>query len=310
MQRQSEHKVEVITESIYGYQCIKYEIQGRKLNSIKIFDEEGLCYHELNLCDGLISTLQVYSSNGVDLKNKRFYDFDKPVIKLKSYCKETRAITYSGETLNGKKHGQGTEYRDNGTTQYIGQFEKGERHGYGKIFDKDNRLWYEGELDFGKSSGNGTQYFPNSNICYQGQWREGQMWGKGKKYDEQGNVRFIGTFTNGKHFEGDYFNTDGLLVYSGSMNNSNRDGFGISYFSNGNIEYKGGWNDGKYCTHGELYNKNGTIIYEGGFSYGSYNGIGDKYDLAGQFMFKARWNGGYIDKLMMTEEQKNLGYDV
>ncbi|MCB9798718.1 S1 RNA-binding domain-containing protein [Candidatus Nomurabacteria bacterium] len=59
-------------------------------------------------------------------------------------------ISYEGEFVNGKKHGAGTEFMENGNT-FVGEFKDGIRDGEGDVFDATGvrlrtEVWENGEL--------------------------------------------------------------------------------------------------------------------------------------------------------------------
>ncbi len=107
-------------------------------------------------------------------------------------------ILYSGEFLNGKKHGQGEEIipKTNGSDRYLGQFREGRRHGRG-IYYFANGSKYEGELVRDQFHGDGSFESPNGDR-YVGQFRNGQFGGEGIYTFVNGNVAQEGIFENGQ----------------------------------------------------------------------------------------------------------------
>lgn len=107
-------------------------------------------------------------------------------------------ILYSGEFLNGKKHGYGEEIipEANGSDRYVGQFREGRRHGRG-IYYFANGGKYEGELVRDQFTGDGSFESPNGDR-YVGQFRNGQFAGEGIFTFANGNVVQEGVFENGK----------------------------------------------------------------------------------------------------------------
>ena len=57
---------------------------------------------------------------------------------------------YEGSLKDGKPHGEGKEYDENGMLWYEGQFKDGQRHGEGKLYDENGDLLYGGEFQDGK----------------------------------------------------------------------------------------------------------------------------------------------------------------
>jgi len=107
-------------------------------------------------------------------------------------------ILYSGEFLNGKKHGYGEEIipESNGSDRYVGQFREGRRQGRG-VYYFANGGKYEGELVRDQFTGDGSFESPNGDR-YVGQFRNGQFAGEGIYTFANGNVVQEGVFENGK----------------------------------------------------------------------------------------------------------------
>lgn len=72
-----------------------------------------------------------------------------PEGKGKLYCKAEQAVIYEGFFKNGKKEGEGEEFKD-GKIVYRGQFKDGKRHGMGEIFGKNGEKIYKGKFIRGK----------------------------------------------------------------------------------------------------------------------------------------------------------------
>ena len=109
---------------------------------------------------------------------------------------------YTGTLLNGKRHGYGTLYIqeggkyegnwENGLYQgtgtliladgniYVGDFSKGFIHGQGTMFYPDGS-YYKGSHFYGVRQGFGL-YFVNNDNKYEGYWENGLRNGKGKAY--------------------------------------------------------------------------------------------------------------------------------
>lgn len=109
---------------------------------------------------------------------------------------------YTGELLNGKRHGDGVLYLHNGGKYdgewandlydgtgtlvlangniYVGEFSKGFMHGQGKLFYLDGS-YYKGSFYYGVIEGFGLYYVNNDNK-YEGYWENGLRNGKGKAY--------------------------------------------------------------------------------------------------------------------------------
>jgi len=67
-------------------------------------------------------------------------------------------MTYEGDFLEGKKHGNGTFFYSD-QSKYIGPFENGNRHGKGIYYWTKDSYW-EGTFENGQFHGEGM-YFDN-----------------------------------------------------------------------------------------------------------------------------------------------------
>ena len=149
-----------------------------------------------------------------------------------------------GENLSDTKLEGRNEEDPNIIETYEGQVnEKGEKHGFGKLY--------------------------SGNKILAGNWREGQFTGWGREVDENGGI-YEGKFINGKLYgKGIYFN--GKEYYLGEFRNKKMLGFG-EIFSDEYHYYGQLWDKipngkGKKCTY-----KEGS--YEGDFENGEISGNG------------------------------------
>lgn len=108
-----------------------------------------------------------------------------------------QTILYTGEFLNGKKHGRGEVILPQaaGDDRYVGQFREGRMHGRG-IYYFSNGGKYEGEFVLDQFNGDGSFEGPNGDR-YVGQFRNGQFSGEGMYTFANGNVVQEGIFENG-----------------------------------------------------------------------------------------------------------------
>jgi len=80
--------------------------------------------------------------------------------------------TYTGETRDGKRHGEGTWVRPDGT-RYEGQWENDKPDGKGTIVWPDGRK-YTGQWKNGKRHGQGIDIRPDGKAI-EGEWEEGEF---------------------------------------------------------------------------------------------------------------------------------------
>lgn len=137
---------------------------------------------------------------------------------------------YVGQFENGQRHGYGTYHFVSGDS-YEGEYSKGLRQGFGTYRFKggDN---YVGYFEKGKYDRWGTYFFQNGDK-YFGQYANGQRNGQGTLARADGE-RYEGEFKNGKrHGLGRCFFKDGEF-YAGAWKNNEPDGWG-SYNYKGKV---------------------------------------------------------------------------
>lgn len=94
-------------------------------------------------------------------------------------------------------------FQDFNMIRYVGEFKKSNFHGNGKEYRTNGSLIYEGEFN-STITGNligtltGKSYFENGQLEYDGEWKEGRFHGKGSLYDESGKLKLKGEFEDGK----------------------------------------------------------------------------------------------------------------
>ncbi|XP_072514657.1 MORN repeat-containing protein 3 [Salminus brasiliensis] len=149
---------------------------------------------------------------------------------------------YSGEWLDNRKHGKGTQVWRRAGVVYDGEWRFGKREGFGTLskqlpLTNDYVMVYSGEWKNDKKEGFGMQlYSPSS--WYEGQWGGHERSGSGRMYYPNGDV------------------------YEGEWLKDNKHGQGILTFANGN-RYEGSWKDGKKNGHGCFFYLDKGQLYEG-----------------------------------------------
>ncbi|XP_077365840.1 MORN repeat-containing protein 3-like [Festucalex cinctus] len=148
---------------------------------------------------------------------------------------------YTGEWLDNKKHGWGTqEWKSTGSI-YNGEWKYGKHDGYGifSILRPDTKKYvtqYCGEWKNGMKHGHGSFFYVHA--TYEGEWSEDNRSGWGRL-----------TYKCGDLYEGEWLW-------------DKEDGTGVIQFANGNW-YEGSWKDGKKNGHGKFYYADKGLIYEG-----------------------------------------------
>ncbi|XP_054469054.1 MORN repeat-containing protein 3 [Anoplopoma fimbria] len=149
---------------------------------------------------------------------------------------------YTGEWLDNKKHGKGTQVWQKSGAIYNGEWKFGKRDGYGTLSvllpeTKEYARKYCGGWKNGKKHGYGMLFYKNSAV-YEGEWSEGHRGGWGRMYYDGGDI------------------------YEGEWMKDKAHGQGIIRFANGNW-YEGAWRDGKKNGIGKFYYSDKGQIYEG-----------------------------------------------
>lgn len=161
-------------------------------------------------------------------------------------------------------------YYPNGQLAYEGQARNGKPHGKGKLYSEEGKLLFDTEFVNGEIKGIGTKYlvdggkvvggveagFGHGHIQYYLSY--GLMWYEGET---------VYGFWNGQGKE--YDHNDGGLKYEGEFVDNEWEGYGKLYYKNGNLEYEGYFEDDKFHGYGKYYNRDGTLEYEGEFVNGS-----------------------------------------
>ena len=100
---------------------------------------------------------------------------------------------------NGSNNGEGLKW--------IGYFDKGEKGGFGKLYNDEGRLIYEGEYKNGLRNGEGTYYYAQG-LRYEGDFVNGLREGNGVFYWEDG-TRWEGPFKNNEmNGEGKFYDKE------------------------------------------------------------------------------------------------------
>lgn len=113
--------------------------------------------------------------------------------------------TYTGQVVNGKRHGQGLWQSRTG--QYEGQWQSDVQHGSGHQTWSDGRV-YDGQFENGKFAGKGRMVWHTQKglLTYEGQYKDDLKHGTGKFVWADGRT-YDGMWREGKrHGRGMYMN--------------------------------------------------------------------------------------------------------
>lgn len=167
------------------YYCFEHRGEEEKsLIQLKNKNKKNKNYHISNMfCGDTIKGTTIPHGNGMIFNQSK--------------------LRYSGEFINGKKHGFGNEFNSNGEIIYKGQFRNNKRHGYGNEFKSNYE--YEGQWVNNMKNGEGCLYKINKQkqkqIYYCGEWNENVFHGFGVLYYKNQQVKYMGKFQLGDVIE-------------------------------------------------------------------------------------------------------------
>lgn len=237
---------------------------------------------------------------------------------------------YTGESLNGKAHGQGIAYFSNGQKKYEGEFRNGKRIMVGKSYFENGKLAAEGTRSNGQikiksynedgslyseitrnetdKPGQATIYYEDGTLHYKGQVNadSGIPEGQGEEYNQNGQVQYVGSFKNGM-YDGTGIFSYNNESYEGKFKDGDMVGGG-KFYKDGVLTYDGEHDKGVPHGKGKYY-LNGSLAYEGDFKNNTMDGMGKLYDNNGKLAYegefkenKATGNGtNYLDSATNIE---------
>lgn len=187
---------------------------------------------------------------------------------------------YEGQFIDDFPNGNGTLYSTNSDGQYLyaGEWDKGQRSGYGDAIYPNGDAYY-GEWKDDAYNGIGRYRYANGD-AYDGEWKNNLPNGQGQyisssfKYSGdwlEGWIHGFGRidYSNGDIYEGDFCQGEktgqGLYqfangnVYEGEFYEDQINGLGVFTFADGN-RYEGEFLNGKICGNGTLYYSDSTGI--------------------------------------------------
>lgn len=205
-------------------------------------------------------------------------DFRDNVISGQGVFRWTNGCIYEGEVANGLRCGHGTLRHEPSGVSYVGNWLNGKKHGQGRMdYDADGRSFYEGDWHDNLKHGWGIRQYESGNI-YEGMWYKHQRQGEGKMIwrDRKGGKEiFVGQWEAGiQHGKGKHVWFYKRVAssqypirnsYEGDFVRGARDGHGMFFYASGAI-YDGCWKDNLKHGPGKFVFKNGRI-YEGIFEY-------------------------------------------
>ena len=238
----------------------------------------------------------------------------------KEFTLDKNILVYIGGYKDGKRHGKGVEYNENGTYKFEGEFLKGRKNGQGKEYRKSEHnglieLYFEGNFKNGKKNGKGKIYRSDPNkIKFEGEYLNDLKEGLGKEYYNDGKIQFEGEYKKDKKWNGkgydingkiDYIITEGngyiklykdyvdKLSFEGEYKNGEKNGKGKEYDHFGRLEFEGEYLNDKKHGQGKEYFRNKKILFEGEYKDGKkWNGKG--YDFNGNIAYEINNGRGFV----------------
>ncbi len=228
------------------------------------------------------------------------------------YC--TEHYVYQGQFHDDRITGYGSMYYNDGNV-YTGDHLDGMKHGFGSFYNASTNDFYEGNYEFDEMSGFGTHVSAGKGS--RGHFKNGSLYGKGVKinpnrefdkiigeFDENGLVqghlianyhsgdKFEGTAIDGKIHCGTITKNNNTAVITGTFSNSCKLNYGLTglgtivyHYTDTELEYcmtndskkpikeECYYKDGVREGHGTMYYNNGSI-YTGQYVNGKQQGKG------------------------------------
>lgn len=170
---------------------------------------------------------------------------------------------YSGEWVDGKRHGKGTLEWKNGAI-YQGQWKEDTLSGIGSFYLPASGVEYEGEFSENQFHGSGVLTWKDTGRKYNGAWQKGKHHGYGTLYYDPNDSRQ-------------------RVFYKGEWIDGKREGYGIMRWKSG-AEYEGKWALGQRDGTGKQTFSNGDI-HVGHWKNALRHGPGCRYFASGDKMF-------------------------
>ena len=191
----------------------------------------------------------------VRLNNQDDDSFLNNEIKYVENLRIQNAI-YTGEILNGKRHGKGVQIWDDGA-KYDGNWENDKSNGYGTFYHTDGDV-YQGYWKNNRANGKGV-YISSDGGRYEGYWIDDVQNGFGTEKWNDGSS------------------------YKGNYDMGKKEGYGEYEWSN-KSKYRGYWKDNKLCGKGVYYYVDGKK-YIGDYNNNLKEGVGKYFWIDGKIYF-------------------------
>eukprot|EP01117_Protostelium_nocturnum_P008802 TRINITY_DN3153_c0_g3_i2.p1 TRINITY_DN3153_c0_g3~~TRINITY_DN3153_c0_g3_i2.p1 ORF type:complete len:639 (-),score=190.96 TRINITY_DN3153_c0_g3_i2:114-2030(-) len=213
---------------------------------------------------------------------KKGYSLRKPVHKSWKWMALVQCKIFPTSPV--AKSGCGTFVFPENKGQYVGEWEKDLRHGFG-VQQWTDKSQYIGEWFTDNKHGQGTMTWADGQ-CYTGEWKNNRKEGKGVEVWADGR-KYIGEYKNSNMDGHGTYTWPGGDHYEGQWRDDNMHGFGTYTWPNGSV-YSGDWANDEHNGHGEY--KCGEETYEGEWRNNLRHGTGR--EMWGNGM---KYEGGWKD---------------
>ena len=169
----------------------------------------------------------------------------------------TNGNVYTGQWINGFKHGKGLERfsNDSELVYYDGFWKNNSACDEGTLLWRNGEV-YKGHFENGRRHGFGPQMYANTSmlLSYEGDWEKNKRTGNGKLIYKDKRT-YIGDWNEDEFSGNGTFNWNNREEYIGEWSNNRRNGFGrLTFKANDPAQkYVGDWKD-------DAMEGNGTII--------------------------------------------------
>lgn len=172
-----------------------------------------------------------------------------------------------------------TEYFDNGAVSFKGNYLNGKLHGNSSWYFTNGKLNTNANYSNGILNGTYHSYFESGNIMGKTPYINGKISGIAEYYHPNGKILGSDVFRNGDFLRPeDYFDENGTLILS------NGSGIHLQYYANGKINTKISYLD--YCRNGKAqwYFSNGQLKQEAIYKYSeAHKPFGLRWEIVSSF---------------------------
>lgn len=180
---------------------------------------------------------------------------DGKIAGISGIKRNITAARYEGDTKDGKRHGFGVSYSENGALSYVGFWENDQKSGLGISFRETDHAVHVANWTENKPDSFVSLFDTKGNLQYSGTIQDGKKNGIGISYRLEDGSVFVGKWEKGQPTGfGSVFDTHGHLIYTGMWKDGRRNGTGSEFNQDGEVVFTGEWKDDKHY-NGVLYKR-------------------------------------------------------